>query len=133
MKINIGDVFINTFIVNEYVYDGFINTFKDKNPLHTSDAYAQKKGFAEKVMHGNILGGFLSFFIGECLPSKDVVIHSQDIKYLKPVYLDDVLQLHVVVNTIHDSVNAVEFKYYFQRTSNDEIVAKGKIQIGLFK
>lgn len=133
MKINIGDVFVNTFSVSESVYDGFINTFKDKNPLHTNDAYAQKKGFAERVMHGNILGGFLSFFIGECLPSKDVVIHSQDIKYLKPVYLDDVLQLHVVVNTIHDSVNAVEFKYYFKRTSNDEIVAKGKIQIGLFK
>ena len=62
------------FIVSENIYKGFIQLFNDKNPLHVNDVFAIEKGFKEKVMHGNILNGFLSYFIGECLPVKNVVI-----------------------------------------------------------
>jgi acyl dehydratase len=38
--------------------------------LHIDDDYARSKGFKQKVMHGNILCGFLSRFVGELLPVK---------------------------------------------------------------
>ena len=62
-----GQEFSHTFQVTESVYRGFIEIFKDKNPLHTDEAFARSKNFQGKVMHGNILNGFLSYFIGECL------------------------------------------------------------------
>ena len=131
MSINLDDVFINQFIVDKKVYQGFLNTFNDSNPLHVDEDFAQKKGFLHKVMHGNILGGFLSFFIGECLPLKNVVIHSQSIKYMKPVYLNDLLVLETKVSNVHQSVNVVEFTFSFKNHVSDEVVAKGKIQIGI--
>ena len=86
-----GDVFKTTFKVTEQVYNGFISLFHDKNPLHTNADFAIKKGFESRVMHGNILNGFVSYFIGECLPIKNVIIHTQEIKYVQPVYLNDEL------------------------------------------
>ena len=124
-----GDSFSLRFEVSEKIYSGFIDLFRDGNPLHTNEAFARSKGFKGKVMHGNILGGYLSYFIGEGLPDKNVIIHSQEINYLRPVYLGTVLDLKAEIVEVFDSVKAIEFKFWFE---NDGIkVAKGKIQIGL--
>ena len=72
-----GAAFTHSFDVSEQIYRGFVDTFKDRNPFHMDDEAARDKGFAHKVMHGNILCGFLSYFVGECLPLKSVLIHSR--------------------------------------------------------
>ncbi len=130
MMLAVGDKYHETFSVTDEVYQGFVRLFNDRNPLHTDEAFARGKGFSGKVMHGNILGGFLSYFIGESLPDKNVIIHSQEIRYKQAVYLNDVLQLQAVVSDKYESVNAVEFKFEF-RNAAAQVVAKGKIQIGI--
>ena len=127
---NKGDLFTCTFKVSPDIYQGFISLFKDTNPLHTDEKFAVSKGFTTKVMHGNILNGFLSYFIGECLPVKDVLIQTQEIKYLKPVYINEQLTLHAEIEEVYESVNTIEFKYFFE--NQDKVkVARGKIQLGL--
>ncbi|MCX5849039.1 MAG: MaoC/PaaZ C-terminal domain-containing protein [Deltaproteobacteria bacterium] len=119
-----------SFIISESIYEGFIQLFNDKNPLHVNESFAIEKGFKGKVMHGNILNGFLSYFIGECLPIKNVIILSQEIKYNKPVYLNDRLLFTAQVHDIFESANMVEIKFSF--TNSDSIkVAKGNINIGI--
>ena len=131
MIFKLGDFFEESFIVSDEIYNGFIQIFKDTNPLHTSENFSINKGFNGKVMHGNILNGFLSFFVGECLPTKNVIIHSQEIKFKNAVYLNNKLKFKAEITGIYDSVNVVEFRYNFKNESN-KTVAKGKIQIGLF-
>ena len=98
--------------------------------MHTSDTFAREKGFKGRVMHGNILNGFLSYFIGECLPVKNVIIHSQEIQFKNPVYLNDELDFVAEVSGVFESVNSIEFKFSF-KNAEKKTVAKGKIQIGL--
>ena len=125
-----GTTFQKIYKVDEHIYAGFVSLFQDKNPLHVDEQFAQRKGFKTKVMHGNILNGFISHFVGECLPSKEVLIHAQEIKYMKPVYLNDTLNLYVEVDGFFESVQIIEFKFYFQ--NQDKVkVAKGKVSIGL--
>lgn len=124
-----GDSFSHTFIVSEDIYQGFISVFHDRNILHTDEEYARSKGFDGVVMQGNILNGFLSFFIGELLPAKNVIIHSQEIKYIKPVYLNDKLEFKAEIADVFESVGAIEFKYSFEKEG--KTTAKGKIQVGL--
>lgn len=126
----VGAVFTQRFIVSQAVYDGFIATFNDRNPYHVNDAAAREKGFAGKIMHGNILSGFLSYFVGECLPTKCVVIQSQEIKFHKPVYLDDALTLHAEVADFFASVNTAEIAFQFENQHNAK-VARGKMAVGL--
>lgn len=132
MSLQLDDKFTESFIVSNDTYQGFIHLFKDQNPLHTNTEFAVAKGFQGCVMHGNILNGFLSYFIGECLPLKDVIIHSQEIQFKNAVYVNDVLAFTATVTGVYESVNAVEFKYDFKNAAN-KTVAKGKIQIGILK
>lgn len=126
----VGDKTKLNFVIDDAVYKGFITVFKDTNPLHTNPEYAVSKGFKERVMHGNILNGFLSYFVGECLPTKDVIIHSQQINFSKPVYLNDKLEFEAEVDEIYESVKVIKFKFYFKNVEGKS-VAKGNIQIGL--
>ena len=125
-----GAKFTREFVVSQAVYEGFIHTFNDRNPYHVSDEAARAKGFTGKIMHGNILNGFLSYFIGECLPVKTVVIQSQEIKFHKPVYLNDSVMLNVEVSDFHESVRTAEISFQFINQNNVK-VARGKMFIGL--
>ncbi|MBL4879847.1 MAG: hypothetical protein JKX82_00850 [Oleispira sp.] len=130
MIFKLKDTFEEIFTVKKETYEGFISVFRDNNPLHTSQSFACDKGFKGIVMHGNILNGFLSFFIGERLPTKDVIIHSQEIQFKNAVYLNDELRFNAEIIGVYESVNVVEFKYGF-KNKDTKIVAIGKIQIGL--
>lgn len=125
-----GQTYKHQFTINESVYNGFINTFKDKNPLHTDQEFAKSKKFEDVVMHGNILGGFVSYFIGEGLPVKNVIIHNQEIKYFNPVYLNQTLDFTATVTDVVEAVQVLIFDFIFRNATGLKI-AKGKIQIGL--
>jgi len=130
VNFKLNDKFTQAFTVTGEVYDGFIKLFKDTNQLHTDERFANLYNFKGCVMHGNILNGFISYFVGECLPIKNVIIHSQEIQFKQPVYLNDKLIFEALVDGIYESVNAIEFKFSF-KNNELKVVAKGKIQIGL--
>jgi 3-hydroxybutyryl-CoA dehydratase len=124
--------FEQTFTVTPEIYNGFIQLYKDKNPLHTDDLFAKERGFKGRVMQGNILNGFLSYFIGECLPIKNVIIHSQEIQYKNVVYLNDVLKFDTVVSRIYEAINVIIFEFEF-KNQEGKTVANGKFRIGILK
>ena len=116
-----GDIYDHTFMVHTGIYEGFMATFNDRNPLHTDALFAQSKGFKDVVIHGNILNGFVSYFIGECLPMKNVMIHTQSIKYSLPVFLNDELHFHAELTDVFESVHLYEFKFYFKNKEGKKL------------
>jgi acyl dehydratase len=122
--------FSHTFRVTEAVYKSFQDCSGDFNLLHTNESFAKEHGFNSCVMYGNILNAFLSYFIGMLLPTQEVIIHSQDISYKNPVYLNDELVFKASADRVYESVRAIAYKYTFKNNDN-KIVAKGHIQIGL--
>lgn len=132
MEFKINEKYNHQFTVTPEVYQQFQLCSNDRNPLHTNEDFAKSKGFNGKVMHGNILNAFLSFFIGECLPTKNVIIHSQEITFNNPVYINEKLEFEARIVEIFEAVNAIEFKYKFIKPDG-KIAAKGFIQIGLLQ
>lgn len=118
--------------VTTSVYKHFQHMCNDMNPLHTDIEFAKKKGFPKCVMYGNILNGFISYFVGMALPSPDVMIQTQDIQFRRPIYIGDSIILRSSVEKTSISVEIVCFKLKFYRTSNEieELVATGHVQIG---
>lgn len=106
------------YTVIEIVYKVFTDIFMDENLLHINEKFVREKGFRSVVMHSNILNGFLSHFIleCECLPLKNVIIQTQEIKYLNPDYLNDILDLSIFflknasqqINGVNLIINAAE-------------------------
>ncbi len=128
----IGDKYSQSFVVTPDVYEGFLSSFNDRNPLHTNADFARAYGFENKVMHGNILNGFVSYFVGECLPVKNVAIQSQSINYALPVYLGDQLEFTADIKDFFDSVQAYFFEFSF-RNQKGKKVARGEVQVGLLR
>ena len=130
MAIKTGDNFEIEYQVTEKIYNGFIDLFNDRNPLHTDVKFAVQKKFSGKVMHGAILTGFLSNFIGEQLPIKNVIVLTYKMSFAKPVYLEDKLKLVATITDIFESVNCINIKYQFKNSKNIT-VSKGEISIGI--
>lgn len=101
--------------VTPEIYYSFQRTSNDYNPLHTDAMFAESKGFPERVMYGNILNAFISHFVGMALPSRNVMIQTQDIQFRKPVYLNDELVLKSDIETVSEAVEIVNYKLKFYK------------------
>ncbi|HEY5591029.1 MAG TPA: MaoC/PaaZ C-terminal domain-containing protein [Paludibacter sp.] len=132
MDFKLNETYKHEFQVTQEVYLSFQKCSNDWNPLHTDELFAKSKGFPDKVMYGNILNAFVSYFIGECLPTKNVIIQSQEIAFKNPVFMNEKLSFEARVSGIYESVNTVEFKYKFIKFDG-VLAAKGLIQIGLLR
>jgi len=98
--------------------------------MHTDEKFAIEKGFKSIVMHGNILNGFISYFIGKCLPERNLMIYSQSIDFKKPVFLNDSLTFHASIEDIYESVKTAEMKFYFENSEGTK-VARGTVLLGI--
>lgn len=124
----VNNLFEETFKISKELVDNFVKLSNDRNPLHTIDLYAIEKGFNSRVVQGNLQNCFISYFIGECLPSKNVMILSQTINYKNPVYINDILVFKAKITGIFESVGLIEFDYKFNNQLN-KVVSKGVIKI----
>ena len=129
-KFSVDDTFDEKFKISEELVIDFVKLSNDKNPLHTVDAFAIEKGFKSSVVQGNLQNCFISYFIGECLPSKNVMILSQNINFKNPVYINDILNLRVKIIGVFESVGLIEFDFNFTNQLN-KIISKGIIKIKL--
>lgn len=125
-----GQRFTADYHVDEAAQAAFVALSGDRNALHMDEAFARGRGFAGRVMHGNILCAFLSHAIGMKLATPNVIIHTQEIAFVAPVYSGDRLAWEGTVEDVSLAVQAVTMKYRF-RNQTGKIVARGRFQIGV--
>ena len=114
--------------ITESLLSKFGELSKDYNPLHTNKEFSVKKGFPDKVAYGNILSLMISKLVGMDLWSQDVMLVSQTVNYLKPVYVGDTILLSASIKYISESVNIVELKLSFTNLKG-EVCASGKCSV----
>jgi 3-hydroxybutyryl-CoA dehydratase len=61
----------------------------DRNPIHLNDSYAARTRFGRRIGHGMLTASLISTVIGMYLPGPGAIYLSQEIKFLKPVFIDD--------------------------------------------
>jgi 3-oxoacyl-[acyl-carrier protein] reductase len=82
--------------------DAFAALSGDDNPLHMDGAYARTSGFQGRVVHGMLLGAWLSRVLGTLFPGPGVLWLSQSIRFARAVYIGD--SVEVVVRVKHKAV-----------------------------
>ena len=105
----------------------FSNLSDDHNPMHTNKNFAKRYGFKDKIVHGNILQLFISYFVGEMLPKKNIVIISQKIKYLKPIYVNQHITLESKLENLNETMGLLEFRIVFN--TGCVKIAEGKLDV----
>jgi acyl dehydratase len=126
-----GQKFREQYKVSNEIHSAFLTLFEDTNPLHHDLEYATQCGFEQAVMHGAILNGFLSHFIGMVAPGNGSLILSVHINYLKPTFLNDTIELEATVIHKLDSRNVVEMVVTFNSINRTVSVAKAKVTVAM--
>ena len=130
-SINEGEIIEHSqaYRVDDRIYSGFIELFRDTNPIHVDDHYAGTYGFQSKLMHGAILNCFLSHFIGVVFPAKGFFLVSVDMRYLSPTYLDDEILIKAKVQQKVETLKVLALVVSFTNKANNKVVGRAKVQV----
>jgi 3-hydroxybutyryl-CoA dehydratase len=134
-NVTFENVFLNQLVEEEYeitaeIYEHYIAAFRDVSPLHMDDAFAQNIGFPGKVMHGGILNGFISHFVGVVFPGTRAIIHYVHVDYHAPSFIGDHILLSAKVSHKIESLRAMVLSLSLKNTSQGTLAAKAKVQVG---
>jgi 3-oxoacyl-[acyl-carrier protein] reductase len=106
--IKVGD----TRTLNKHITEAdvrkFVEMTGDDNPLHLDRAFAETTSFKDIVVHGMLGATFISTVIGTKLPGAGALWVSQNIEYLLPVRLGDVLTISATVLKKHERERLLE-------------------------
>lgn len=87
--------FIKEFLITLDSVLEYSKVSGDKNPIHLDKEYASKTLFGRRIVHGALLVGYISSVIANDYPGKGSILLNQEIKYLKPTFLNDKVKVRV--------------------------------------
>jgi acyl dehydratase len=81
--------------------DSFARLSGDVNPIHLDDAFGRQHGFRGRVVHGALMSAFISRILGTQLPGPGCLWLSQTMRFTRPVYVAEPIE--VAVSVVHKS------------------------------
>ena len=109
-----------------------LETFKeltgDLNPLHADEGYAGEHGYDGKVAYGMLTASFMSTLAGVYMPGERSLIKEVHVKFARPVYPGDELEVIGEVTEKHDGFGMIVMKVTM-RNDKGEKVLRGTMDI----
>lgn len=79
----------------------------DNNPLHVDSEYAKESRFGENIVHGMFVMGVISKILGTVLPGNGTIYLGQDVRFKKPVYVNQKVIIQVEITQIEEERNLI--------------------------
>jgi 3-oxoacyl-[acyl-carrier protein] reductase len=108
--IQVGETQTLTRKITEADVRKFVDMTGDDNPLHVNRAYAETTPFKDIVVHGMLGASFISTVIGTKLPGTGALWVSQNLEFLLPVRLGDMLTISATVLKKHERERLLELE-----------------------
>ena len=90
-EIEIGETASISKMISEADIVNFAGIIGDFNPVHVNPEYAKTTMFGERIAHGMLTASFISTLVGCCIPGKNALYLSQEVKFVKPVKIGDTI------------------------------------------
>lgn len=112
--------------VKKLMTEKLINLFSeisdDKNPIHLDNEYAKKSRYKKRLCYGMLAASLFSGIFGTKLPGLGCVYKSQSLKFLRPIYIDDLLFATVVVKEVDVKKKIIKFDT-FCKVNNKKVMS----------
>lgn len=129
-EIEVGHTESFSVTVTEEMMRKFLEITGDVNPLHNDEEYAKGKGNPTRVVYGMLTGSFLSTLAGVYLPGRRSLIQEVKIKYARPVFVGDTLNIEGKVDEKNDTFSLIIIKVVI-KNQNNEKVCRATMQVGV--
>jgi 3-oxoacyl-[acyl-carrier protein] reductase len=128
--IQVGDMHSLVKHITEADVRKFVEMTGDDNPLHVDRAYAETTAFKDIVVHGMLGASFISTVIGTKLPGTGALWVSQNMEFLLPVRLGDVLTISATVLKKHERERLLELDTRIVNQNQQLILTgQGKVKV----
>lgn len=117
------------YVITPAVYENYLRAFDDRSPLHVDATHARSAGYAGPVMHGGILNGFVSHFVGMVFPGTQALLLSTELRFQHPSYLGDTLRLQAKLVQKLDAQQVVVLHIAFLNLTRNITAASGRLQV----
>lgn len=88
----------------------FAELSTDRNPLHIDPVAASKGMFGKQVAHGILVSSLISAVLGTKLPGEGSVYLGQDLKFKRPVFINDTITATVEIIELREEKKIVILK-----------------------
>ena len=78
----------------------FAKISEDFNPVHLDKKYALKSRYKGQIIHGLMAASLFSGLFGTKLPGEGCVYKSQNIRFKRAIYINDIVTAKVQVNNV---------------------------------
>ena len=102
----------------------------DINPLHVSDDFAKEKGFPQRVAYGMLTASLISTLGGVYLPGKYCLIQGVEVRFAKPVFIGDVLEVTGEAVKVDRDLRYLEIKVTIRNQRNEKVL-RGLLKAGV--
>ena len=79
----------------------------DFNPIHLDESYAKETRFGSCIAHGMLSGAYISAILGTEFPGEGTVYISQNLKFLKPIFIGKRIKIKIEIKDIVKKRKAV--------------------------
>jgi len=105
----------------------FADVSEDRNPIHLDEAAGKASIFGERIAHGMLCASLFSALLGERLPGHGTIYMGQNLKFLAPVKIGEVVTASVTVSDILAERKRVTLTC--EATVNDKLVITGEATV----
>ncbi len=119
-----------TVTVTEDMMAKFREITGDINPLHVSDDFAKEKGFPQRVAYGMLTASLISTLGGVYLPGKYCLIQGVEVRFAKPVFIGDVLEVTGEAVKVDRDLRYLEIKVTIRNQRNEKVL-RGLLKAGV--
>ena len=100
----------------------------DCNPVHLDAGYAANTEFGRPIAHGMLTGALISAAIATHLPGPGCIYRSQQLKFQRPVFCGDILDITLTVSNKRDRIRLLTLDCLVNNQQG-ETVASGVAEV----
>ena len=101
----------------------------DTNPIHLDKEYAKETRYKKNIAHGLMCASYFSGIFGTKLPGLGSIYVSQSLRFKRPIYIGD--KVDVIVKITEIDINRKRIKFTTQCLVNSKICIDGFAEIHL--
>lgn len=129
--INIGDKVSFTKKFTQDEVNAYSKCSNDNNPIHYESEYVSNTIFKKPIVQGLMVAGLFGGLLGSTLPGKGTIHLGQDLKFLKPVYVNEEVKASIQVIHIRKDKPIITFSCIVEK--NDKSIAIEGKAVVMFK
>jgi acyl dehydratase len=101
----------------------FADLSLDSNPVHLDEDYAKNSMFGDVIVHGMLVASLFSALLGKHLPGEGTIYLGQNLKFKKPIFLNQEVTASVEVIEIREDKDIITLSTVCKNDQNEVVIS----------